>query len=394
MSIKDHEIASLFPLLSDIELRELAKNIRDMGLLVPIVLYENKILDGRNRYRACEIAGVTPKYIEWCGADPWEYVWSQNAERRHLPAGQKAALFLLKNKKSTAWQEGKRRIQTEANQKRSEAMEGRAYAPKGEVREGAGSRGPAPSDKVDGRSRHQTAKASGVSPKTAARAEALYNARPDLLDKVASGEMSLVEASRQKKKEDVKQQISMPTGKYRIIYADPPWNYRDKLIEGYGAAENHYPSMTIPELCAMPISDIADDNAVLFIWVTSPLLEDVFKIINAWGFKYKTSFVWDKIKHNMGHYNSVRHEFLLIATRGSCMPDTSKLFDSVQSIERTKHSEKPPEFREIINTLYPHGKRIELFARSQHDGWQVWGNQSSTTTLARHFSVQDALSMQ
>ena len=121
MSIKDHEIASLFPLLSDIELRELAKNIRDMGLLVPIVLYENKILDGRNRYRACEIAGVTPKYIEWGGTDPWEYIWSQNAERRHLPAGQKAVLYLLKNQKSTDWQERKRRSQQEANQKRSEA---------------------------------------------------------------------------------------------------------------------------------------------------------------------------------------------------------------------------------------------------------------------------------
>jgi N6-adenosine-specific RNA methylase IME4 len=112
------------------------------------------------------------------------------------------------------------------------------------------------------------------------------------------------------------------------------------------------------------------------MWVTSPLLEDSFKVINAWGFKYKTSFVWDKVKHNMGHYNSVRHEFLLICTRGSCTPDNKKLYDSVVEVERSdKHSEKPEEFRKIIDYLYTHGKRIELFSRKKVDNWEVWGNQ-------------------
>jgi N6-adenosine-specific RNA methylase IME4 len=118
-------------------------------------------------------------------------------------------------------------------------------------------------------------------------------------------------------------------------------------------------------------------DAVLFLWVTSPLLEECFPVIKAWGFKYKTSFVWDKIRHNYGHYNSVRHELLLVCTRGSCTPDVQKLFDSVQSIERTdKHSEKPEEFRTIIETLYPHGKRIELFARTVSNGWDTWGNET------------------
>ena len=77
----------------------------------------------------------------------------------------------------------------------------------------------------------------------------------------------------------------------------------------------------------------------------------------------------------MGHYNSVRHEFLLIATKGSCTPEIRKLFDSVVSVERTKHSEKPQIFRDIINTIYPNGKRIELFARQKTEGWDVWGNE-------------------
>lgn len=161
--------------------------------------------------------------------------------------------------------------------------------------------------------------------------------------------------------------------KYRVIYADPPWRYNDKQnIEVLGGAEKHYPTMSISEICALPVP--SDDNAVLFIWVTSPLLEDVFKVINAWGFKYKSSFVWDKIAHNMGHYNSVRHEFLLIAVKGSCTPDVKKLFDSVVSIERTAHSAKPKEFRDIIDTLYPNGERLEMFARDASKGWDVWGN--------------------
>jgi len=175
--------------------------------------------------------------------------------------------------------------------------------------------------------------------------------------------------------ENKKEQTELPTDKYRIIYADPPWNYGNSGLDDYGHAERHYPTMSIQELCEMEISEILDDNAVLFLWVTSPLLEDSFKIIKAWDFKYKTSFVWDKVKHNFGYYNSVRHEFLLIATKGSCIPDIKKLHDSVVSIERTKHSEKPEYFRNLIDELYPHGKRIELFARNKSENWDDWGNE-------------------
>jgi N6-adenosine-specific RNA methylase IME4 len=167
----------------------------------------------------------------------------------------------------------------------------------------------------------------------------------------------------------------IPPGKYRVIYADPPWQYGDKLIEGYGAAEHHYPSMSIDALCELPIKGLAADNSVLFLWVTSPMLAECFEVINTWGFEYKASFVWDKVKHNFGHYNSVRHELLLLCTRGSCVPENSELFDSVQQIERSpEHSEKPEEFRRIIEALYTHGPYLELFGRKKVEGWEVWGN--------------------
>lgn len=167
----------------------------------------------------------------------------------------------------------------------------------------------------------------------------------------------------------------LPEGVFNVVYADPPWCYGDKLIEGYGAAEHHYPSMTIEELCAMKIKNIVAQDAALFLWVTSPLLDECWPVIRAWGFEYRSSFIWDKVKHNYGHYNSVRHELLLVCTRGSFLPQNKKLFDSVQSIERSdKHSEKPEEFRKIIEAMYPEGKYLELFARKQTHGWTTYGD--------------------
>jgi N6-adenosine-specific RNA methylase IME4 len=172
--------------------------------------------------------------------------------------------------------------------------------------------------------------------------------------------------------------LELPQDKYRVLYADPPWHY-DQVIEKYGPAERHYPTMTTDEICAMgaEIAPITTNDAVLFLWSTAPKLKDALGVAESWGFKYSgAQFVWDKVKHNYGHYNSVRHELLLICTKGSCTPDTSQLFDSVQTIERTdEHSEKPEEFRQIIDTLYTQGKRIELFARKRIEGWESWGNE-------------------
>jgi N6-adenosine-specific RNA methylase IME4 len=173
-----------------------------------------------------------------------------------------------------------------------------------------------------------------------------------------------------------------PTEKYRIVYADPPWLYSNTQPDYFGEQRDHYPVMPLEEICAIPVKDWVEDDAVLFLWATSPILEDAFKVVRAWGFEYKASFVWDKIKHVMGHYNSVRHELLLICTRGSCQPDDRQLFDSVQNIERGKHSAKPVEFYDIIETNYTHGRRLTMFARGEREGWDVYGHVSEITDAA------------
>lgn len=201
----------------------------------------------------------------------------------------------------------------------------------------------------------------------------------EFLSKAEANSWSVKELRSAIKQEKHKDKISrpIPSGTFNVIYADPPWQYSDKCEDGGVQSKplsDHYPSMSLYDICHMDLPKI-DNNAVLFIWTTSPLLEDVFTVINCWGFKYKASFIWDKIKHNMGHYNSVRHELLLICVKGSFTPINKKLFDSVVSVEKTVHSRKPEEFYKIIETLYPNTNKIELFARNKRKDWESWGNE-------------------
>jgi N6-adenosine-specific RNA methylase IME4 len=209
------------------------------------------------------------------------------------------------------------------------------------------------------------------------------NKKEKMLEMAEKKDMSVSElrfaVKEYKQKENDKTTPKLGEKKYGIIYADPPWEYQAvQQMDGKitSSAEHHYPTMSLDRICALDISSISDDDCTLFIWTTSPLLEKCFPVITAWGFSYRASFVWDKVRHNVGHYNSVRHEFLLIAVKGKGTPENVKLFDSVQSIEKTdKHSEKPKEFIDIINTLYPDREKIELFSREKKQGWDSWGNQ-------------------
>jgi len=216
----------------------------------------------------------------------------------------------------------------------------------------------------------------GIDKKVSSLAQQIAALPSGKVEAVAKRVQSITQVLREKKADEIRKRVSLPDAKYRVIYADPPWSYGNTQPDYHTEQRDHYPTMKLNEICALKIKDICEPTAVLFLWVTSPILEESFEVVKSWGFKYKASFVWDKIKHNMGHYNSVRHEFLLVCTRGSCMPDIPKLFDSVISVPRSKHSEKPEIFYEIIETLYPHGKRIELFARAERKGWDRYGYES------------------
>jgi N6-adenosine-specific RNA methylase IME4 len=176
----------------------------------------------------------------------------------------------------------------------------------------------------------------------------------------------------------------LPKGKFRVIYADPPWSYGLNQHHTQGVS-HHYRTMALNEMCALPVAEIVAKNAVLFLWVPAPQLEHGLSVINAWGFAYKTGLVWDKVRHMFGNYVSVRHEHLLIATRGSCVPDQlTPQIDSVLELKRgNRHSEKPKQFRAVIERLYPRGRRLELFARTRTKGWTAWGDDAALTRRHR-----------
>jgi N6-adenosine-specific RNA methylase IME4 len=161
--------------------------------------------------------------------------------------------------------------------------------------------------------------------------------------------------------------------KYQVIYADPPWRYRVTISKSR-RVENHYPTMTVGDICALRLP--CADDSILFLWATSPLLLEAGRVMNAWGFEYQTHAVWDKVLMGLGFWVRGQHEFLLIGTRGQFAPPPEELsVSSFYSEKRTKHSKKPAYFRNLISSWYPTETKLEMFAREVVPGWDVWGNE-------------------
>lgn len=180
--------------------------------------------------------------------------------------------------------------------------------------------------------------------------------------------------------------ITNTNNRYSIIYADPPWSYLWGKGEQGGnfAPEKHYRTMTTDEICELGthIKKIRDKNCALFIWVTMPCLPEVFKVITAWGFKYKTcAFTWIKTKKDgtplsgMGSYTKANAELCLLAMRGH-IKSHDKTIPQVLMHPRQGHSVKPNEVIKRIEKLFGSQTKIELFARREVDGWDRWGDES------------------
>ena len=197
----------------------------------------------------------------------------------------------------------------------------------------------------------------------------------------------------------------LPNKKYNIIYADPPWKVKASYITGASGVKSHvsdhYDLMPLSEICALPVAEIAAENCLLFLWITSPELFDAKKVGTAWGFKYITvAFVWDKQRPLKGHYTMSQCELCLVFKKGKIpqprgarnvrqllrLPaDESEYltdeeiieltFPEFISIMRGRHSEKPKEVGDRIVEMFPTQTKIELFARERVEGWDAWGNE-------------------
>jgi len=371
--LKYHKLANLFPLIQGDEFDGLKNDILNNGLNHPIIMYQGKILDGRNRYRACTESGVEPIYENYTGDKPLEYVISLNLFRRHLNETQRAMI----GASITTLNHGGNRKNQDANLRDEITIE-------------------------------QASEKLNISKRSIDTARKVRkNAIPKLIEIVEQGLItisfasSLSELSKIEQKSIVKKILSgvkpeqarrentkenlinmvIPKGKYRVIYADPPWQYDNPKAVEIGKVKNlgaghHYPTMPVDEICKLDIQSITNKDAVLFLWATFPKLVEATQVLEAWGFTYKTSFVWNKLRSNLGSYHNACAELLMIGTKGNCSPDNNSMPSQVQEIKSGKHSVKPDEIRELIDKMYPYGTRIELFSRDKGTkGWKVWGNE-------------------
>jgi N6-adenosine-specific RNA methylase IME4 len=429
--IIDPEFKASIPPLRPEEYAQLESNIvSDRRCRDPLCLWKGILVDGHNRYEICQKHGIGFDTVEIdCAGDSREHAlaWMEEHQlgRRNISDDVRAVLAkrLMKRLSAFAMQEQRReagKASGEARKAKSNESETSSDSLKKPNNNGRKKDTRAEVSKKQNISEWKLRTARGIDKKAKDDAKAIDNLvitgkitlneakklaalseeiRPETI-KAVDGGADVRVAVRRAKKEGYNARIAATKpkpleGTYRIIYADPCWKYHGlNQTDEYGHAEAHYDCLDDNQLMEFkpddkrPIKELADDNSVLFMWVTAPLLERCFPIINAWGFKYKANFVWDKEDHVMGFYNSVRHEHLLIATRGSCTPDVIKLYDSVFKEKRAEHSKKPTEFYKIIETLYDHGRKLELFARSGRKGWDSVGNEVYLKEAAWHGDAQ------
>ncbi len=189
-------------------------------------------------------------------------------------------------------------------------------------------------------------------------------------------------------------------GGFEVLYTDNPWQYGDKLVRG--GAEHHYGTMSLAELCLLPVERLAAENSVIFMWATWPTLLDAFAVMKAWGFSYKNcGLTWVKTNKvatdtpfvGLGHWTRGNTEPCLLGVRGKperVGRDVQQVILDLQSGDGLvvapigEHSAKPAEARDRILRLMGDVPAVELFARAPAPGWESWGNQVESTISLEH----------
>lgn len=413
-SMQYHDVANLFPMMNDDEYAALVADIHQHGQRDPIWILDDRILDGRNRWQACNTLGVCPTTRQYDGPTDTpalvNFVVSLNLKRRHLSSTQKG--FVALDIEKLLGEDAATRVggRPRNGEKPSQMFDQVFECPNCHMsyRKSTGHicannrRAAQQAADIIGTNRQYVSDAKRIASTAPDVAEQARNGmismpeakklaalpepdRATIIDRVTSGEVKNVNKALAELRNEAKRSIAMaqPLGTYNVIYADPPWEYDNTGV--HGAANHHYPTMPLDGICSL-LDDqkiAVADNAVLFLWATNPFLQDAFYVVNAWGFEYKTNMVWvktDLVKPGSGFYVRGRHELLLICTRGSFTPldpHTAPPIGSVISSPVQEHSAKPSEFYDTIERLYPGCNYLELFARQQRDGWEGWGYDSA-----------------
>lgn len=362
--IIDPEFKSLIPPLRSEELNLLQENILQEGCRDPLVTWGDILLDGHNRYEICQRNNIPFSTVQAAVRDREEammWIIKNQLSRRNLSDYDRGVMAL-------SYKEYFKRKAKENQGKRIDILQNSAEC----------------LTPVD--TRKELAKLAGISHDTITKIEKIEkDGSPELKEHVKKGNITINKACqtlKQKQNYQEKKQINLQEclhGRYDVIYADPPWDYSHS--GNRGNAEVQYPTMSIQEICNMPVKDYTASNAVLFLWTTNPQLEAAFKVIKAWGFEYKTNFARIKKNQTGGFHNFGKHELLLIATKGTHItpenPQETLRSSVIHDPEdfRVEHSRKPDLYYNLIETEYPGRRYLELFARVQRTGWEVFSNE-------------------
>jgi N6-adenosine-specific RNA methylase IME4/ParB-like chromosome segregation protein Spo0J len=372
MNYEYHELANLFPLMDESQYSDLVADIKENGLVESIVLHEGKILDGRNRYNACNDAGVEPNFVEYEGEDALSYVISLNLNRRHLNESQRAMIGArLANMK------GRRKVDEFSHFSNKDASE--------KLNVGIDSVKKAKKVQKEGiEDLQKSVEAGKVSVSAASDIATLDKAEQEVV--VAKGEDEILkmatkirkERSAESREQKAKMRmealaIKPPEGKYRTIVIDPPWDMERIQMENrtFDKESFDYPTMSLDEIKDFKLP--AHEECHLWLWTTQKYLRPSFDLLDAWDFTYLATFVW----HKNGGFQPVglpqfNCEFVLLARKGGQPFIETKQFFTCFNAPRREHSRKPDEFYDVVKRVCPE-PRIDIFSREDRDGYDVWG---------------------
>lgn len=370
-SAKFHPLADLFPLLGGQAFTDLVADIEANGVREPIWLLGGQILDGRNRWRAAQAAGVECPSREYVGDSPLEFVLSLNLKRRHLSASELACVGVEIEKYEAEQAKKRQALNLERNTSKVVLVP--------------------PSTEDAGKAREKAAAAVGVSPSYIQHAKKIESVAPELFAEVRAGKKTITqavrevkEAAREQRRDENRELIAQApspeksAAKFATILIDPPWDWGDEGdADQLGRARPTYGTMSFDQLLTLPVESLADIDCHLYLWITNRSLPKGFALMERWGFRYITAVTWCKPSFGMGNYFRGSTEHVLFGVRGSQAlkrKDVGTWFEAPRG--PNGHSSKPTEFYSLVESCSP-GPYLEMFARSERDGWMSWGAEAN-----------------
>ena len=390
--LTQHPLSAAFPPLADTDFAALRDDINANGLLNPICVDSDQVLDGWHRYRACQELGIEADET-FCPCDPLDYVLAQNLQRRHLTESQRAMVAAkLTTTPSTAGRPEKNR----ANLHDSSVVTKQDAASRMNVSERSVSTArsviadaPEPIVTAVETGTITVSDAASVTKEIAKSADrdiaagAAITALEEVKRNIAGGQEAHTTVTAVYRKNAVQRKEldkpDPPEGKYDVVVIDPPWPMDKVKLDArpLGPKNLDYRTMSIDEITAIDIPHA--ENCWVFLWTTNRFLPDAIRIVDRWGLRYRYTMVWHKPGGMAAPTGPTSNgEFAIVASAGKPAWFTTKGFRTVFDAPRSGHSVKPEEFYALLREI-TRGKRIDMFSRRAIDGFEAWGDQSNAT---------------